>query len=235
MVMLTRLTARLESVADGRCVLSTFGGAIGLEALVPGYLADRLLKHLEERSEELVTRATMVMLESPNQGATFLPRLLVFGDERERGFFNLLTTVKRLGPRKALKALAVEPGLVASWVVAGNTKSLSGLPEIGKSLAEAIVLELKGRRTSSRRGGMPVDPDRAGGGFGGAGGVWGSWFGCWWILESVVLRCCCRGCGGVGGVGSDRPEAERRVVLVVQRDSGLDSAEAIIAATFASR
>lgn len=237
MVMLTRLTARLESVADGRCVLSTFGGAIGLEALVPGYLADRLLKHLEERSEELVTLATMVMLESPNQGATFLPRLLAFGDERERGFFNLMTTVKRLGPRKALKALAVEPGLVASWVVAGNTKSLSGLPEIGKSLAEAIVLELKGKADKfAAWEGMPVDPDRAGSGLVGFGGVVGRGLGVGGILESSGLApAAAEAVEALVALGQTRPEAERRVVLVVQRDSGLDSAEAIIAATFASR
>lgn len=205
---------------------------------MPGYLAARLLKHLEERSEELVTLATMVMLESPNQGATFLPRLLAFGDERERGFFNLLTTVKRLGPRKALKALAVEPGLVASWVVAGNTKSLSGLPEIGKSLAEAIVLELKGKADKfAAWEGMPVDPDRAGSGFGGAGAVFGGrGLGVGGILESSGLSpAAAEAVEALVALGQTRPEAERRVVLVVQRDGGLDSAEAIIAATFASR
>lgn len=230
--MLTRLTARLESVAEGRCVLSTFGGAIGLEALVPGYLADRLAAHLEQRPEELVTLATMVMLESPNQGATFLPRLLAFGDERERGFFNLMTTVKRLGPRKALRALAVEPGQVAAWVVAGNTKALSGLPEIGKSLAEAMVLELKGKADRfAAWEGMPVDPDRGGG-----LGVPGGGFGIGGILESSRLApAAAEAVEALVALGQTRPEAERRVVLVVQRDAGLDSAESIIAATFASR
>jgi len=227
--MLTRLTARLESVAEGRCVLSTFGGAIGLEALVPGYLADRLAVHLEKRPDEPVTLATMVMLESPNQGATFLPRLLAFGDERERGFFNLLTTVKRLGPRKALKALAVEPGQVASWVVSGNTKALSGLPEIGKSLAESIVVELKGKADRfALWDGMPADPDRL--------GAVGAGLGVGGILESSRLApAAAEAVEALVALGQTRPEAERRVVLVVQRDAGLESAEAIIAATFASR
>ena len=68
-----------------------------------------------------------------------------FGSLRERDFFVLFTTVKGIGNRKALRALASSPGEIARFIAARDLKSLTQLPEIGKRMAETVVAELHGK------------------------------------------------------------------------------------------
>ena len=70
-------------------------------------------------------------------------RLVGFANPRDREFFRLLTKVKGLGMRKALKALAREVGEIATAIARGNVDFLTDLPEIGKRTAEQIVTELR--------------------------------------------------------------------------------------------
>lgn len=139
--MIDRLTGRLERVEGGEAIVVPGGGFLTLSVLVPTYLADRL----EGRTGQEVAFWTHLILESQNQGSSFSPRLLGFGSGVERSFFTLFTTVKGVGPRKALKALAAEPGEIARAIAAHDTKALTQLPEIGKRLAETIVAELDGK------------------------------------------------------------------------------------------
>lgn len=139
--MIDRLTGRLERVEGSEAIVVPPGGFVALSVLVPTYLADRL----EGQVGRDVTLWTHLILESQNQGASFSPRLMGFGSGAERSFFMLFTTVKGVGPRKALKALAAEPGEIARAIAAHDTKALTQLPEIGKRLAETIVAELDGK------------------------------------------------------------------------------------------
>lgn len=139
--MIDRLTGRLERIEGSEAILVPAGSFLALSVLVPTYLGDRL----EGRVGQEVTLWAHLILESQNQGASFSPRLLGFGSAVERRFFMLFTTVKGVGPRKALKALAAEPGEIARAIAAHDTKALTQLPEIGKRLAETIVAELDGK------------------------------------------------------------------------------------------
>lgn len=114
---------------------------IAYQVLVPAYLAPKL----KGKIGQSVTLMTLHYLDSPNQGATFAPRLIGFESTREREFFELFTTVKGIGNRKALKALAIEPGAIAAAIVAKDARSLTKLPEIGKRLAETVIAELSGK------------------------------------------------------------------------------------------
>lgn len=138
--MLTRITGHLEAVEGGTAVLAlTIGdGSLAHAALVSPWTAGRL----GSRIGETVTLHTIELLESPNQGATFTPRLLGFETREDRAFFEALTRVKGLGPRRVLRALAAPTADVASLIVQGDAKGLTRLPEIGKKLAEAIIAEL---------------------------------------------------------------------------------------------
>lgn len=139
--MITRLTGTLEQVWEGVAEVTQPGLGVVRQVLIPGYLGPRLVVRLGQT----VTLHTLEYLESPNQGASFVPRLVGFARPVEREFFELFTTVKGIGARKALRALAVEPASIARAVQDRDTRTLQQLPEIGRRLAETIVAELHGK------------------------------------------------------------------------------------------
>lgn len=141
--MITRISGLLEGLTELSAVVVPGGplGGIAYQVLVPTYLAPRLQAKIGSQ----VTLYTLHYLDSPNQGATFAPRLIGFETRREREFFEVFTTVKGIGNRKALKALAIEPEAVAAAIVAKDARTLTKLPEIGKRLADTVIAELTGK------------------------------------------------------------------------------------------
>ncbi len=137
--MITRIAGTLETVESGRAVLAT--GPMAIEVLVPAGEVPRLAL----AAGGPVVLHTMVLLESQSQGSSFTPRLLGFASERDRAFFELFTTVKGIGPRKALRALARPTGEVAAAIASEDVAALTALPEIGKRTAQTIVAELAGK------------------------------------------------------------------------------------------
>lgn len=144
--MLVRLTGILESISGNEAVLGV-DEARAFEVLLPTYLADRLGGRHATPSA-LGTRLTlhvMEYLEALNQGSAFLPRIIGFASPAEREFFELFTSVKGLGNKRALRALALEPGTIARSIAERDARALQRLPEIGPKLADLIVHELKGK------------------------------------------------------------------------------------------
>lgn len=158
--MLARITGSLESLSGpGNTVALIAPDShpdLAYEILIPAYLADRL-SNTPGMSEALranpadtsergtLTLHTLQYLESQNQGASFIPRLLGFASPREREFFELLTSVKGLGNKRAMRAMAVEPATIARAIADRDSRFLQTLPEIGPKLAELIVHELKSK------------------------------------------------------------------------------------------
>jgi Holliday junction DNA helicase RuvA len=139
--MITRLTGTLETVHEGAADLSIPAQGLAYQVLIPAFLAPGLMPRLGQT----VTFHTLQFLDSPNQGATLLPRLVGFSTPLERQFFELFTTVKGIGNRKALRALAVQPADIARAIQARDARALTQLPEIGQRLADTIVAELHGK------------------------------------------------------------------------------------------
>jgi Holliday junction DNA helicase RuvA len=100
---------------------------------------------LAARIGEPVRFHTLHYLEGQGQGSSFWPRLIGFQNASDRAFFELFTTVKGIGNRKALRALQLPFGQVAEAIAARDHGLLQSLPEIGKRTAEAICVELKGK------------------------------------------------------------------------------------------
>ena len=73
------------------------------------------------------------------------PRLVGFLRPQDKKFFEKFITVKGIGPRKALKALALPVGEIAQAIESKDARALTELPEIGKRTAEQIVAELSGK------------------------------------------------------------------------------------------
>ena len=134
--MISRLRGKLVSVGEGRAELRA--GFITYEVFIPSYLEAELRPEQEQAVELFI----LEFLEnfSPNQ---FTPRLVGFGSELEREFFELLLRVPGMGVRSALKVLKIRPEKLAELIASQNISLLAELPGLGKKSAERLVSELK--------------------------------------------------------------------------------------------
>lgn len=139
-IMINRIEGELEAVTeDGRALLVC--DHLTYELLIPGADQQRLSTMLGER----VMFHTLHYLENRDQGAAYMPRLIGFSSPEDRSFFELFTTVKGIGNRKALRALQLPFGAIAAAIAERDVDLLKSLPEIGKRTAETIVAELNGK------------------------------------------------------------------------------------------
>ena len=138
--MISRIEGTLEDVVDGVAEVRVDGGLV-YEVLVPACDAGDLLA----MQGKPVAFVTLHYFESQGQGSHFVPRLIGFRSREQRAFFELLTTVKGIGNRKALRAMQVSHARMAEAIASGDAKFLATLPEIGKRTAESTIVELKGK------------------------------------------------------------------------------------------
>ena len=137
--MIVRLTGIVAEVAESTVVIDRDG--MGYEVLVPGYAIGELMAC----RGQAVTLHTMEYYEGAAGGGNLVPRIVGFLHAQDRAFFERFITVKGIGVRKAIKALAEPPAKVASAIESGNAPALAQLPGIGKRAAEQIVAELRGK------------------------------------------------------------------------------------------
>jgi Holliday junction DNA helicase RuvA len=76
----------------------------------------------------------------------------------DKDFFDLFTTVKGIGTKKALKAFAIPTAQIAAAIALKDTRKLSSLPTIGKRAAEQIIAELHGKVEKFAVGAAPSVP-----------------------------------------------------------------------------
>src|SRR5690242_20662682 len=137
--MISALTGELRRVDEDRVHLQV--GPLTIEMLVAA--ADVPL--LQAGVGQEMTFHTMVYLEGDASGGNIEPRLVGFLRPQDKRFFEKFITVKGIGPKKALKALAMPTGDVAAAIESKDTRFLVGLPQIGKRMAEQVVAELSGK------------------------------------------------------------------------------------------
>src|SRR5829696_6605022 len=137
--MIASLTGNLVHVDDDRIHLQV--GPILYELLVP---AADVLRLNDDVGLEM-TFHTLMYLQGDANGGNLEPRLIGFLRREDKKFFEKFITVKGIGPKKALKALAVPVAEIAHAIESKDAKFLVALPEIGKRTAETIVAELSGK------------------------------------------------------------------------------------------
>lgn len=137
--MLSRMTGVLLEVTTDRARMQI--GPTVVDVLVPG--SD--LEALQAQIGQEITFHTLLVLEGISQGTSLVPRLIGFSSAHDRSFFELFTTVKNIGHRKALRALQAPGRDIAAAISSRNTAYLVALPEIGKRTAETIIAELSGK------------------------------------------------------------------------------------------
>ena len=150
--MISRIEGVLIELEEGRAHVRC--GGLVYEVLVPA--ADQGTLTLELGNS--IELHTLHLLEGSSQGSSFRPRLIGFATAGDRSFFELFTTVKGIGARKALRVMEVPPARIARAIAEQDLVLLKSLPEVGKRTAESIVVELKDKvegfldlDTSSRR------------------------------------------------------------------------------------
>jgi Holliday junction DNA helicase RuvA len=137
--MISALSGKLRRVDDDRIQLEA--GPILYELLVPAASLTELQASL---GEDLTLYTIFYLAGDPSRGG-LEPTLIGFLRPEDKQFFEAFTTVKGIGPRKALKALTTSTGEIAHAIESKDTRFLSGLDGIGKRMAEQIVAELSGK------------------------------------------------------------------------------------------
>ncbi|MHC4416577.1 MAG: Holliday junction branch migration protein RuvA [Planctomycetota bacterium] len=205
--MISRIEGELVSVQDGRAELQC--GALTYALLVPAADEPRLAGLVGDH----VGFHALHYLESQGQGTSFAPRLIGFASAEERAFFELLTTVKGMGTRRALKALQLPYRAIAEAIVNKDVDLLTTLPEIGRRTAETIVAELHGRVDGlielKPDGGRPATAPQP--------AVVGD------ALAALVQ------------LGEPKPRARRLIEQALAADPTLDSADALVGAAYRLR
>ncbi len=165
--MIARMTGLLEALERDTATVAVDNG-LAYEVLLPAFAAARLADGIGRS----VTLHTLHFIEAPSQGAIMHPRLAGFLSAADRRFFGLLTSCRGIGPRKALRAMALDVGRIAAAIAVRDIALLQSLPEIGKRTAETLVATLRGKVETFAVDATLADPDRpvTGGGTAGASG-----------------------------------------------------------------
>ena len=137
--MIVKLRGQLTDISEESVVVDRDG--LAYEILVPSYAVGELAAC---RGGE-VTLHTLEYLEGNAAGGNMTPRLVGFLHVEDRAFFKQFLTVKGVGVRKALRALAAPVAQIAADIEAADATGLARLPGIGRRMADQIVAELRGK------------------------------------------------------------------------------------------
>lgn len=208
--VISRIAGELVAVGEGRVELRC--GRVTYALLVPA--ADH--ERLAGMAGREVRFHTLHFLEGQGKGTSFTPRLIGFASAEARAFFELLTTVRGLGPRKALRALRVPWLTVAEAIAQRDIEMLMTLPEIGRRSAETIVAELHGKVDRFLAEPASESDETASTGTGRPA-----------IVRDAILA--------MERLGEPRPHARRLIEKALAGDPALGSADALVAAAYRLR
>lgn len=111
------------------------------EVLIPTAIMRRI-----EKTPDKDKPITLVTYHYHNvEPSKAVPILIGFLNEIERDFFLQFITVSGIGPRAALKALAMPFSTIANAIARGDTGYLKSLPGIGQQRAKEIVAKLQAK------------------------------------------------------------------------------------------
>lgn len=138
--MIARIDGILDEVSNGSALVRVEAG-LTYQVLLPAYVVSRLAGSVGQP----VGLRTLHFIEGQAQGATMTPRLAGFLSVEDRNFFELFTTCKGIGHRRALRAMTLATAQIADAIADRDAALLQSLPEIGKRTAETIIATLRGK------------------------------------------------------------------------------------------
>jgi len=111
---------------------------IGYEVLLPGIVIERM-------QDKNVGDEISLYIYYHQTDRQPKPVLIGFSLQAEKEFFQYFITVEAIGPLKAIKALTIPVGEIATAIETRDIHCLSGLKGIGKRTAEKMVATLQGK------------------------------------------------------------------------------------------
>ncbi len=139
--MISKISGNVDAITETSVIVEISG--LYFEVLMPPYALDRINNSHQPGDEILLF--TKLYIEAGLGGTNMIPRLIGFLEESDSRFFEIYTTVKGLGEKKALKSLAVSISDLANAVENSEVYKLKNLPGIGGRMADKIIAELKGK------------------------------------------------------------------------------------------
>ena len=139
--MIARITGTLIELDPEANIVLLEVGDVAYELMVPGYAAG----DLSQKLNQTITLYCLEYYEGSAAGGNLIPRMIGFPQAGDKSFFQRFVSVKGIGIRKALRALARPLADIAHSIEVGDPKMLTTLPEIGKRTSEQIIAELKGK------------------------------------------------------------------------------------------
>lgn len=134
--MIGKLKGTIDSYGDDHVILDVHG--VGYQVHCPS----RILQSLPRAGEAAVLFIETVVRED-------MIRLFGFGDEAEREWFRLLTTVQGVGAKVALGILGIlKASEIANAIALSDKATITRAPGVGKRVAERILSELKDKAPS---------------------------------------------------------------------------------------
>jgi len=129
-------------------------GQVGYEILLPGIVMQRI----QEKDVGDEVSLFIYYYQTERQPK---PVLIGFLLQAEKEFFQHFISVSAIGPLKAINALTIPMGEIASAIESGDISRLSGLKGIGRRTAQKIVATLQGKIEKfalASGGNTPVSP-----------------------------------------------------------------------------
>lgn len=142
--MIGRIQGQLDAIENNFAMIrlgNETTGSLTYEVMLPAFASLRL----HESVGQSVSLQTYHFFESVNQGASLIPRLAGFLSQTDRDFFELFTTCKGIGNKRALRAMTMEPAQIAAAIADRDIAALTTMPEIGKRMAETVIATLHGK------------------------------------------------------------------------------------------
>ncbi len=134
--MIGYIEGKILSIEEDRVLV--LANQIGYEVLLPGIVIKRL------ESKEVGDEISFFIFYHQTERQP-KPVLIGFSLQAEKEFFQSFITVAAIGPLKAIKALNIPIGEIATAIESRDIKLLSELKGIGKRTAEKIVATLQGK------------------------------------------------------------------------------------------
>jgi len=137
--MISHISGKLEKLKEASVILNV--GGIFYEIFIPV----SIMKTIEERVDENGNVRFVTYHYYHLEPSKSFPILIGFLNEVEKEFFEQFITVSGVGPKAAVKALAVPIPTIAKAIDEADINTLKSLPGIGMQRAKEIVAKLQGK------------------------------------------------------------------------------------------
>ena len=137
--MIAKISGKLIELKESSILLEA--GHLTYEVLIPVISMKKIIAHKGQQ----ISLFTYHYYAMEKGGNNLVPCLIGFVEKIEEEFFEKFVTVKSVGKKTALQALAIPISSIADAIERRDVKTLSALPKIGKRTAEQIIAELKGK------------------------------------------------------------------------------------------